>query len=212
MRLNTVIQTLIKTKIIKTLFYGYKFSYSKVKPQLILFRGTKTQIEKSAKIFFNKQAKVYLNQSWCDINPFSTLFLMRKNSKLIVTGQFSFLYGTSLYINEGATLELGSGYCNINSSISCFDHISIGDGVFISEQVLIRDSDDHKISDESPVTLPIRIGNNVWIGVKATILKGVTIGDGAVIAAGSVVNKDVPAYSLVGGVPAKVLRSNVNWN
>jgi acetyltransferase-like isoleucine patch superfamily enzyme len=46
---------------------------------------------------------------------------------------------------------------------------------------------------------------------KATFLKGVTIGDGAVIAAGSIVNKDVPAYSLVGGIPAKVLRNNINW-
>lgn len=211
MGLKTVLNILMKTKIIKTLFYGFRFSDSILKPQLILFRGTKTQIDRTSKIMFSKQAKLYLNQSWCDINPFSTLFLMRENSKLIVTGQFSFLYGTSLYINQGATLELGSGYCNINSSISCFEHISIGDGVYISEQVLIRDSDDHKISEESPVTLPIRIGNHVWIGVKAIILKGVTIGDGAVIAAGSIVNKDVPAYSLVGGIPAKVLRNNINW-
>jgi acetyltransferase-like isoleucine patch superfamily enzyme len=76
------------------------------------------------------------------------------------------LYGTSLYINQGATLELGSGYCYINFSISCFEHISIGDGVYISEQVLIRNSDDHEISDRGTVTLPILIGNHVWIGAK----------------------------------------------
>jgi acetyltransferase-like isoleucine patch superfamily enzyme len=208
---KTVLNIFIKTKIIKTLYYSFRFSNSIVRPQLILLRGTKTQINKSAEIIFSNQAKVYLNQSWCDINPFSTLFLMRENTKLIVTGQFSFLYGTSLYINQGATLVLGSGYCNINSSISCFEHISIGDGVYISESVLIRDSDDHKISDESPVTLPIKIGNHVWIGAKATILKGVTIGDGAVIAAGAIVNKDVPAHTLVGGIPAKVIRTNIKW-
>ena len=50
-----------------------------------------------------------------------------------------------------------------------------------------------------------------WIGMGATILSGVTIGDGAIIAAGSVVNKDVPANALVGGVPARVLRENVVW-
>lgn len=211
MGLKTILNIFLKTEIIKTLFYGYIFSNSLFRPQLILFRGTKIQIGKSAKIMFNKQAKVYLNQSWCNINPFGTLFLMRENSKLIVTGQFSFLYGSSIYINKDATLELGSGYCNINSSISCFDRISIGDGVYISEQVLIRDSDNHQISDEGSVTLPIRIGNHVWIGAKATILKGVTIGDGAVIAAGAIVNKDVPANTLVGGIPAKVLRNNINW-
>ena len=56
---------------------------------------------------------------------------------------------------------------------------------------------------------PVIIGNNVWIGDKATILGGVTIGDGAVIAANSVVTKDVPAYSVVGGNPARVIKRGV---
>lgn len=58
---------------------------------------------------------------------------------------------------------------------------------------------------------PISIGDHVWIGLNATILKGVTIGEGSVIAAGSVVVKDVPAHTLVGGIPAKVLKENIEW-
>lgn len=54
---------------------------------------------------------------------------------------------------------------------------------------------------------PVIIGNNVWIGDKATILPGVTIGDGVVVAANAVVTKDVPAYSVVGGNPVKILKS-----
>lgn len=54
---------------------------------------------------------------------------------------------------------------------------------------------------------PNKIGNDVWIGAKALILDGVSIGDGAIVAAGAVVTKDVPAYAIVGGVPAKVIRS-----
>lgn len=55
------------------------------------------------------------------------------------------------------------------------------------------------------------IGDHVWIGARAVVLKGVTIGDGAVIAAGAVVTHDVPAHTLVGGVPAKIIKQNIVW-
>jgi acetyltransferase-like isoleucine patch superfamily enzyme len=54
--------------------------------------------------------------------------------------------------------------------------------------------------------LPIEVGNDVWIGREAKIMDGVTIGDGAVVAAGSIVTKDVPAYAIVGGIPAKIIK------
>lgn len=60
-------------------------------------------------------------------------------------------------------------------------------------------------------TAPIQIGNHVWIGARAIILKGVTIGDGVVVAAGAVVTKDVPPNTLVGGVPAKIIKENISW-
>lgn len=61
---------------------------------------------------------------------------------------------------------------------------------------------------ENPIAeyLPVTIGNDVWIGTRAMILDGVTVGDGAVIAAGAVVTKDVPPYAIVGGVPAKIIK------
>ena len=57
----------------------------------------------------------------------------------------------------------------------------------------------------------MNIGNHVWIGAKAMIMKGVNIGDGAIIAAGAVVTKDVPARCLVAGVPAKVIKTDIEW-
>lgn len=65
-------------------------------------------------------------------------------------------------------------------------------------------------------TCRVKIGNDVWVGARTTILQGVTIGDGAIVAAGAVVTKDVPPYSIVGGIPAKVLRyrfsdEDINW-
>ena len=84
--------------------------------------------------------------------------------------------------------------------------------------ILVGDSKIIKpLIKENECTKPVIIKDNVWIGLGATILKGVTIGEGAIIAAGAVVNKDVPPHTLVGGVPAKVIRENVKivegtWN
>ena len=57
----------------------------------------------------------------------------------------------------------------------------------------------------------VRIGNKVWIATNALILPGVTIGDGAIVAAGAVVTKDVPAKCMVAGVPARIIKENVEW-
>ena len=61
------------------------------------------------------------------------------------------------------------------------------------------------------ISEPIKIGNHVWIGQGASILKGVRIGDGSIVAAAAVVTKDVPAHVAVGGIPAKVINENINW-
>jgi acetyltransferase-like isoleucine patch superfamily enzyme len=207
-----LVNIILAVNVSKTIYYNNMFSLDLFAPKLIVFKGTSLEISNSARLIFDNRGKIFLNQAWGKKNPFKMLFMMRENSSLQVHGHFSFLHGSTVYINNGATLELGSGFCNLNCSISCFEHITIGEEVFISEQVLIRDSDDHKILNSNQiVTKPVNIGNHVWIGAKATILKGVTIGNGAIIAAGAVVTKDVPAKTLVGGVPAKVLRDNVSW-
>lgn len=76
----------------------------------------------------------------------------------------------------------------------------------------IRDSDNHIIKEPGFMkTKPIIIGNHVWIGMNAIILKGVKIGDGAIVSAGAVVNRDIPENTLVGGVPAKIIKENICW-
>jgi acetyltransferase-like isoleucine patch superfamily enzyme len=107
-------------------------------------------------------------------------------------------------------LKIGNT-CFINSGVSICAQKSviIGNNTAIGNYSLIMDTDFHTIGDiwKVPEPSPVKIGNNVWIAARVTVLKGVTIGDGAVIAAGSVVTKDVPAYTIVGGIPAKVLRA-----
>ena len=101
--------------------------------------------------------------------------------------------------------------------ITAMNRVEIGEGCLTGKWVTITDN---AHGDNSPEVLslmptrrelfskgPVIIGRNVWIGEKATILPGVHIGEGAIIAANAVVTKDVPAHSVVGGVPAKVLKT-----
>ena len=86
--------------------------------------------------------------------------------------------------------------------------IFIDDGVLIGHNVVLATLN-HAMQPErrgDMLPAPIHIGKRVWIGSNATVLPGVTIGDGAVVAAGAVVTKDVPANAVVGGVPAKAIR------
>lgn len=113
------------------------------------------------------------------------------------------------YTDCGRNIHLGKNvFINAGCCFQDQGGIFIGDGVLIGHNVVLatlnHDSNPQKRSDMYPA--PIRIGNNVWIGAQATVLPGVTIGDGAIVAAGAVVNRNVPAKVIVGGVPAKIIK------
>lgn len=103
--------------------------------------------------------------------------------------------GKSVFINSGCCFQDQGG-------------IEIGDDCLIGHQVVFATLN-HDLSPSKRANMlpaPIRLGRNVWVGSHATILAGVTVGDNAVIAAGAVVAKDVPANTVVGGVPAKIIK------
>lgn len=176
-----------------------------------ILKNTVVNIAPSARITV-KQGSLTINNKWTPNDPFPTDFSMGENARLLVGNSFHIYSGARIYLDNNATLSLGSGYINNNATINCFESIKIGNSVAIGNNVCIRDSDNHRIvSNEHGKTGPIVIGDHVWIGMNVTILKGVTIGNGAIIAANSLVNKDVPDHTLAGGTPAKVLKSNVEW-
>ena len=194
---------------IKNILKAFRMWYNK--PQGIkTHKNVTLNKAKNAKV--NGGGLLKLGEVWDDADPFKSLLCIRDNAELNVRSNFKIYSGAKVYINKNAKLSLGSGYINHNLNLSCFCRIEIGENVAISENVTIRDSDNHEIIGANKlITKPITIGNNVWIGMNVTILKGVTIGDGAVIAAGSVVNKDVLSNTLVAGVPARLIKKDVEW-
>lgn len=114
-----------------------------------------------------------------------------------------------LFVDKGASLVVGTNSRVNGVHISASNRVEIGDNVRLAPYTIIIDNDFHKVDDhfsDGGVRKPIVIEDDVWITMNCMIMKGVRIGRGAVIAAGAVVTKDVPAYSVAGGVPAKVIR------
>lgn len=132
---------------------------------------------------------------------------------------FFYLTAWPEYVGEKPVLKIGSN-CSFGSfiHITCAHEIIIGNCVLVGKCVTITDNN-HGTTDKNSLLEkpferkiiskgPVIIGDNVWIGDKVTILSGVRIGNGVVVAANSVVTKDVPEYCVVAGNPARVIRSN----
>lgn len=122
--------------------------------------------------------------------------------------------GADIQLFAGAKLSLGIGDAfNSGLQIVCAENITIGDDVHVGRDVWIRDNNgEHYIIQPGYAwKAPIVIGARCWIGSRATILKGVTIGEGTVIAANAVVTHSLPAHCLAAGNPAEVLAENICW-
>lgn len=173
-------------------------------------RCNRYQIDRSAQIAIQGQLNLSANNSYN--NHRSSILRMDKNSVLDVKGSFNFMYGADVILFEGAKLTLGNkSFINSDCKIRCHKQITVGDGCAISHDFTVMDSDAHQLNGEKK-TAPVQIGNHVWIGTRVTVLPGVHIGDGAVIAAGAVVTHDIPPKALAGGVPAKVIKTEVEWS
>lgn len=148
------------------------------------------------------------------------LCLFGKSFSLAIPGKGKVIFEGRVICQDHAqlfskgVLTIGNG-CTINrySRIVCHERINIGRNVTIAQFVSILDHDHGYEMTEAGLRLhdytiaPVTIGNNVWISDKVTILKGVNIGNNVIIAANSVVTKDIESNVIAGGIPAKVLKS-----
>jgi acetyltransferase-like isoleucine patch superfamily enzyme len=128
-------------------------------------------------------------------------------------GRWSWVgHRTKIRCHEGVVSIGAKTVMGQECTISAFQHIKIGRECVIADRVMFIDFDHGVVEVERPIRLQgiykrdVNVGNNVWIGYGACILRGVTIGDNAIIGTNSVVTKDVPANAVVAGLPAKVIR------
>ncbi len=171
------------------------------------------RVTENSEIKLFESSSIEINASWFleKQKKYISELRMGTNSLLECSGDIKLYNGASLLIYSDARLKIhGHGFLNTNASIKCFKSIEIGNDFAIADNVVITDSNGHSINGQK-VLEPVVIKDHVWIGENAMVLKGVTIGEGAVVAAGAVVTKDVPAHCLVGGVPAKVIKENIQW-
>lgn len=180
-------------------FYRYKINiFSSPKVTYLRFKFPKSYISSRISINYNNIKQLQIGEK-TTISDFSTLVAIndphnnQKNSFLTI--------GSNTYIGEYNNIRAGGGMINIGDFCSISQHVSI----IASNHLHAKD----KYIQSQPWDQKknfVVINDDVWVGANSVILPGVTIGKGAIIGAGSIVNKDIPEYAIAFGNPAKIIK------
>lgn len=205
----------IDPRIPNTLFYNML-----IKRVIMLVRGF---LKTGKKVFIGKNTRVLNNSniqfgnsvtigSYCEIDGYASEKIIFGDCVKI--GSYSKLLSTSHFSKFGKGLKMGN-----HSAIGDFTHFGAPGGIEIGNDVIMGSyisfhAENHNFSDTTKLireqgvnSKGIILGNNIWVGAKVTFLDGCQIGDNSVVAAGAVVNGIYPPNSIIGGVPAKVLKT-----
>lgn len=197
-------------RLIKLNFFEKKLQKSR-KIGILPFKYSKIELHKNSKLICKNI--LFMGTKQVQSSVMETRLLLEENATLQINNSFSMYAGSYIRVIKNGQLVINGGFINEGVEITCASKITIGKGATIARDVVIRDYDGHTIeSNDYQISKPINIGKDVWIGNRAMILKGVTIGDGAIIAAGSIVTKDVPPASIAAGIPSKVIKENIKWH
>ena len=170
------------------LFRGMEYRYYLLccirYPQLLAHR---CKIGRGSRLHIGPNANIHIGHQVCFMNHFTCYFY----GKVTI--------GNRVFFQENC-------HISVHEELTIGDYSIFGEGVSIHDENHIVTAGSDPIGDRPFSVKPISIGRNVWVGAKATILPGVHIGDNAVVGANAVVTHNVPAYTIVGGVPAHIIR------
>jgi acetyltransferase-like isoleucine patch superfamily enzyme len=153
---------------------------------------------------------------WASEGP----FFLGRGLELKIEPRGQVRFGRFVWIGDGTKIRCHEGVVEIGSktvmgqecTISAYQQVRIGEQCVIADRAMFIDFDHGVVEVERPIRLQgiykrdVEVGNNVWIGYGACILRGVSVGDNSVIGTNAVVTKDVPANAIVGGAPARIIR------
>jgi acetyltransferase-like isoleucine patch superfamily enzyme len=212
----------IKRVNLKTIIFNFRYFPFKTAIKMPVFISNNVFLHKmQGTIKFNcpiKTAMIQIGYGKIGISDFKrTRGIWEVYGEVIFNGRVFIMHGTKIVVGKDAQLILGDNFTTSTEvSIIAEKRITIGDESGISWQTQVMDTDFHHIADEHGVVFnepaEVIIGNKVWIGCRCTILKGVTIPNGCIIAANSLITRKLSGENnIFGGSPTRVLKSNITW-
>ncbi|MGO3691065.1 MAG: acyltransferase [Psychroflexus halocasei] len=219
MKIYLFIKNILKLNIIKTLYLNFKMLDFKTAIKLPIYVYGKTDFrDLSGNIIIEgnvKRGMILLGRRGyvSNDNGLSTLII---RGKITLSGPINIYRGNYIFVANNAVLKIGSygTFIGSNCKIICFDQILIGDMVQVTWECQITDTSFHyfELDSQKPLTRPVVLNDNVWIGNRVSIMKGTILLSYTTVASNSLCNKDYTNYGeniLIAGMPAKLLKTNI---
>lgn len=209
------LSNLFETSFIKTLHFNFHyFGWRGARlPVLIARNYVLSELHGQVSIVNPRPGCIRLGYS--SVGIFDARFdrgIWQCSGKVTFEGGAVFSQGSKISVGASGVLRVGEGFRNTaNGEFVCHESMHLGSDSLVSWDTLFMDTDFHQI-DGKPASAPVILGDHVWVGCRCMVLKGASVPDGSVLAAGATVTKALtPERSLFGGIN-KLLRAGIEWN
>ena len=210
-RVRRVILIAAHVAVVRTVYWSVRH-----RGRCIVARGAKLKVSSRARIEFAPGARLYVGFGLASFTGSACYVRLDPGARLAIDGTVQLMRSARVYVAREARLDIGGGcYFNDSATVICVGHTRIGQRCAVSLNTAILDGNIHQLvlnGAARPRVQSVTVGDDVWIGLGATIMPGVKVGDRAIIGAGSVVTSDVPSHAVVAGNPARVIARDAEWS